>query len=216
VSGEYVSTGSEDDLDETDTCNIKKGINISSDSVDRHRTCGLLIPETRLYFSKLDLTVNIAKDAGCEVVYFTPLSYRASSSSTFKPAWENDSINCSVAKPPIGCFSGPGIKLVPGYPSKVGLVHTLLQTNTPSSLTWTAESAFQNNRGDNRWSAYYPLEPSPVLDWEFECVNEGSKLNYKYTLRIIPTRDSGDDVAEGWSRYLGWVDEYGIFNSSGF
>jgi hypothetical protein len=55
-----------------------------------------------------------------------------------------------------------------------------------------------------------------MLNWTFECINEGSKKNFEYTLRIIPTRDSGDSVGEQWDRYLGWVDDDGIFNDDGF
>lgn len=216
ASGEYLNTGTEDDLDKTDPCNIKAETDLNSAPEDRHRTCGLLIPETRLYFSRLEFTLNIASSSGCEVVYFTPLSYRASASKDFQSAWSASKLDCSLtnASPPIGCFSGPGIKLS-GFPGKTGIVSQLTNNSIANTFTWTAESAFENSRGDNRWSAHYPFEPG-LGRWQFECVNEGSDQNFNYILRIIPTRDPGNDVGENWSRYLGWVDENGVYNGSGF
>jgi len=224
-SGDYVSSGTEDDLDKTDACNIKAGTTLNSSATDRQRTCGVLIPETRLYFSRLEFTVNIASNASCEVVGFTPLSYQVSSSATFRPIWTSASTDCSgytkptPTTPPLDCFSGPGTKLITGFPNYRRLVTLLKNSTISNSLSWTAESAHENKRGDNRWAAYYPLEPYPVstmLNWTFECVNEGSRKNFEYTLRIIPTRDSGDSVGEQWDRYLGWVDDDGIFNDDGF
>jgi hypothetical protein len=221
-SGDYVSTGTEDDLDKTDTCNIKAGTTLNSAATNRQRTCGLLIPETRLFFSKVEFSVDIAASAGCEVVYFTPLSFQVSSSATFLPSWASGPVDCSgytqspPTTPPLDCFSGPGTKLVTGFPKNRGLVQILKNNSILNQLSWLSESAHDNNRLDNRWSAYYPLEPSPVLNWKFECVNEGSKKNFEYNLRIIPTHDAGDSVGEEWSRYLGWVDDDGILNNDGF
>lgn len=214
-NGDYVSTGTIDDVDLTDGCNIASGTTLESSSSERQRTCGVLIPETRLYYSQLEFSARISKNSGCEVVYFNPLGFRASSSASFSPSWMTSAIDCSVSSPPIDCFSGPAIKLIPGFPNYVSLVHLLVDTSKDNTLSWTAESAHENKRRDNRWSTYYPLTPSPVIDWKFDCVNEGSSLNFSYTLRIIPTVDSGDSVGENWDRYLGWVDENGIFNNSG-
>lgn len=210
VGGFLLNTGTAADLS-NDICQVSPGTSISSPASSRNLTCGVAIPETQLFYSALDFVINISQNAQCDLISYQPYGYLASTSSTFTSRWQTTPLDCSVDDKPVGCFSGP-ITDIGGFPNTAGgLYETIFDKTKSYTKIWSAPSGNSKLRSDNKWTAYRRtgVESFPnYMNWEWECTQQGSSLNYSITLRIIPVRDS-PVFNPGGSRYFGWQDDAG-------
>lgn len=207
VSGVDLNSGTAADLSE-DICQIAPGTSKTSDAIDRNITCGVTIPRAQLFFSTLDLEINASKDAECDIVYYWPYGYQASSSATFTSRWQTTPLDCSVTPTPNACYSGPVVD-TPGFPTFTGLYENIYDKTKTYSHVYSVPSANTKLRQDNRWTSYRPQGlPGGNLagDWNWRCVQKGDSQNFSITLRIIPVRDE-DPFWDAGNNHFGWLDD---------
>ena len=231
-----VATGTEATLS-TEDCVIPEGTlpapyvsqtqtvppNVASErfAVNDHagvRVCAVEIPETQLYFSSLEFTVETPANHQCDVVYFDPYYYLFSRSLKAQPPWLNAPIDCATLNggfPAKGCYSGPATEFFTNFPF-INTEANSIQNKAPVfKKSWTINPAFKSLNGaftyGNRWTSFQPDRlGSPEIpsnfdvndhranasvvaqphDWRFMCVKTGSNLNYRYIVRIIPIKDN--------------------------
>lgn len=210
VGGNYLNTGTPADLS-LDSCQIQPGITPASPPDDRKVTCGVTIPRAQLYFSKLELTINVGKDHACDIVNYFPYGYRASNQAGFTSRWQNTPIDCSVTPTPNACYSGPMID-TPGFPDFTGLYFDIFDKTKAFSEKFLVPAANTKLRQDNRWTSYR-RDGLPggnlATDWNWKCIQKGDSENFNITLRIIPVRDFPfNDPGEG-NNHFGWLDDDG-------
>lgn len=99
-SGVLANTGTAADLSSA-TCQVDPGTLITDSDDKRVITCGVEIPETQLFFSSLDFQINVGKDAECDVVYYWPYGYQASTSASFTSRWQASALDCTVSPTPL-------------------------------------------------------------------------------------------------------------------
>ncbi len=207
-SGVLANTGTAADLSSA-TCQVDPGTLITDSDDKRVITCGVEIPETQLFFSSLDFQINVGKDAECDVVYYWPYGYQASTSASFTSRWQASALDCTVSPTPLACYSGPWID-ISGFPAYTGNYRQIYDKTKTHSEIFSVPSANTKLRQDNRWTSYRPT--GDIRNWEWECAQKGSSLNFGVTLRVIPKKD--DPFNSGGPRWMGWLDDDG--NDRGF
>jgi len=234
------TTGLETDLT-GESCEIPVGtqavtLNSNADAFSAGiRTCGVRVPETKLFFSKLEFTVSAPNGHACDVVYTYPNFYLASRAKEFVPPWDvNKKVDCETLPDGFSfpldkdCYSGSAKQLVEGFP--IFAFHANPVVSLGSSprpryeRKWLVNSAFKALNGQfntgNKWTSFQPERIFRASDgglartfvgqsstWHFQCVHQGSNLGYQYEVRIIPVPDG--ELNPGAPRPLGWVDDSG-------
>jgi len=211
------ASGSDTELTDV-SCDISSTVTAGSSGAI-NQICGVKIPETQLFHSNLELTVKAPANHSCNVFYFSPYYYLASTSATFTSTWATTETDCATLTNGLrnaACFSGPATELVTGFPRFRGFVTSVADTTVALAQKFTASSAHSKQRGDNRWTTYQPsvaahagtpgLVVGATQNWSFECVKSGSGLQYSYELRILADHDSSPFS----DRYYGWIDDSGV------
>ncbi len=122
------------------------------------------VPEGDLHFSNLYFTVGTSRPDRCAFLVFRPYYYMGSTAAYdpdnlgtapgFLVPWLNTlppvPIDCSLGIATAGCFNGPAVSLVPGFPNVRSLVYLTDQVlESVSTLT----SAYSNDQSSNRFVA---------------------------------------------------------------
>ncbi|UYL10602.1 hypothetical protein B9G69_008440 [Bdellovibrio sp. SKB1291214] len=111
--------------------------------------CDILIPEGKLYYSDLIITLGSKLPATCAIVSFSVYGYQKSNSDDYIPPGESDKVKCATApRANPACWGGAGPMLYSDYP-KTGGQYIVLSGST-GSFSITIPSANSKSAGNNR------------------------------------------------------------------
>jgi hypothetical protein len=185
--------------------------------------CSVTVPEAQLHYSKIYFEVYALNGSSqCDVIYFEPYSYLASTNVAFVPGWGTSSTATDCSKPyeHPECWNGAGKALVPGFPRNNRVFHSIGDLTYPQWCSGTmVESAniSQNGYVTNRWMTNdlvlsrsadaTPLgagdgyKANSMVDWRWTCVNQYDDVRYsiKMTLTDSNTDGTGPDTIPSWT-----------------
>lgn len=116
-------------------------------------TCTVIVPEGRLYYSKLSFNFSWLPSQ-CNLMLFTPYSYKASSSASYLPPGADSAVDCTALPIPAACYGGAAVDLVPSFPKFGSLIYEPDETDLTitHSDVQTVKSAHSHLYGSNRWT----------------------------------------------------------------
>lgn len=153
------------------------------------RTCLVEIPETQLYMSKIEFTVETKANHQCDVIRTYPNYYLASRSKEFSPPWDpGQKIDCEdngnfTFPQNKECYNGAAKQLIDGFPISTHISESISNKGPKYLKKWLIDSGREAMNGNygagNTWLGFqkdrlfrYPSWGITLVDSKFLADSE--------------------------------------------